>query len=264
MRIGMLGRFFPGNWRPPADEIRFAAENGFTALQIRTDRPGEIAGGLRADLGGVGRVFSETGVEPVVEMLLRLSDYPSIAAALDANLPALAELGCRRVHVHPVPGGPDIDVAELEQDLPRLFREAVELATAHGLVLGVEHNAPEHRLLVEPDTCSALLAEVPGLSFVWDLNHADPRAFAHLRDRLSLVHASDTPLPTTNHHLPIGLGNIDFSVLSGVEVPVILEIGGLPASGGPGFDTDSALRESQTLLRAVAASGTAREPRMHP
>ena len=25
VRIGMLGRFFPGNWRPPADEIRFAA-----------------------------------------------------------------------------------------------------------------------------------------------------------------------------------------------------------------------------------------------
>ena len=25
----MLGRFFAGNWRPPADEIRFAADNGF-------------------------------------------------------------------------------------------------------------------------------------------------------------------------------------------------------------------------------------------
>jgi L-ribulose-5-phosphate 3-epimerase len=264
MRIGMLGRFFPGNWRPPADEIRFAAENEFAALQLRTDSPGEIARDLRADLAEVGRVCSETGVEPVVEMLLRLSDYPSIAGALDANLAALAELGCRRVHVHPVPGARDIDVAQLERELPRLFREAVELATAHGLVLGVEHNSREHRLLVEPDSCAELLANVPGLSFVWDLNHADPRAFTHLRDRLSLVHASDTPLPTTNHHLPMGLGNIDFSVLAGVEVPVILEIGGLPASGGPGFDTDAALRESQTRLRAAAASGTAREPRTHP
>ncbi len=251
----MLGRFFPGNWRPPADEIRFAAENGFAALQIRTDRPGEIARDLRADLGEVGRVFSETGVEPVVEMLLRLSDHPSVAVALEKNLAALAELGCRRVHVHPVPGAPDIDVAKLEQALPTLFGEAIDVATANGLILGVEHNSREHRLLVEPETCSALLADVPALSFVWDLNHADPHAFAHLRDRLSLVHASDTPLPTTNHHLPIGRGNVDFAVLAGVEVPVILEIGGLPASGGPGFDTDDALRRSrQHLLELTAES----------
>jgi hypothetical protein len=124
----MLGRFFPGNWRPPVDEIRFASENGFAALQIRTDAPGEIARDLRADLGEVGGAFAKTSVEPVVEMLLRLSDYPSIAAALEANLAALAELGCRRVHVHPVPGAPSVDVAALEQDLPRLFSEAVEVA----------------------------------------------------------------------------------------------------------------------------------------
>jgi L-ribulose-5-phosphate 3-epimerase len=249
----MLGRFFPGNWRPPTDEIRFAAENGFAALQIRTDSPGEIARDLRADLGDVGRVFSETGVEPVVEMLLRLNDYPSIAGALQANVAALADLGCRRVHIHPVPGSPHIDVPELERGLPKLFREAVELATANGLVLGVEHNSREHRLLVEPESCAALLADVPGLSFVWDLNHADPRVFAQLRDRLSLVHASDTPLPTTNHHLPIGLGKIDFSVLAGIEVPVILEIGGLPASGGPGFDTDEALRRSRQRLVGIVS-----------
>ena len=107
----------------------------------------------------------------------------------------------------------------------------------------------------------------PGLSFVWDLNHADPRAFAHLRDRLSLVHASDTPLPTTNHHLPIGRGNVDFAVLAGVEVPVILEIGGLPASGGPGFDTDDALRRSQRLSaqpELARRRATARARRTHP
>jgi L-ribulose-5-phosphate 3-epimerase len=249
----MLGRFFPGNWRPPVDEVRFAAENGFAALQIRTDGPGEIARDLRADLREVGRVCSETNVEPVVEMLLRLSDYPSIADALRANLAALDELGCRRVHVHPVPGAPGIDVAALEHDLPRLFGEAMDVATAHDLSLGVEHNSREHRLLIEPESCAALLAAVPGLSLVWDLNHADPTRFAHLRDRVSLVHASDTPLPRTNHHLPIGHGNVDFSALAGIEVPVILEIGGLPASGGPGFDTDEALRESRQRLVGLVA-----------
>ena len=113
-------------------------------------------------------------------------------------------------------------------------------------MLGVEHNAREHRLLVDPEAVTRLLEAVPELWFVWDLNHAEPEqsaVFAALHDRLSLVHASDTPLPATNHHLPIGRGTVDFSVLRAVspDVPVILEIGGLPVSGGPGFDTDAEL-----------------------
>jgi sugar phosphate isomerase/epimerase len=130
MRIGMLGRFFPGNWRPPADEIRFAAENGFDALQIRSDRAGEIGEELRCDPVDVGRVFAETGVEPVLEMLVRLNSPPSIPDALRANLPVLAAFGCRRVHVHPVPGAAGIDVPELERRLPELFASAVEIAPA--------------------------------------------------------------------------------------------------------------------------------------
>jgi sugar phosphate isomerase/epimerase len=256
MLAGMLGRFFPGNWRPPADEIRFAAASGFDALQIRSDRPGELAAVLRADPSEVGRVFAEAGVEPVVESLLRLNEFPSIADALRSNLPALAGLGVRRVHIHPVPGARDVDVPELEQRLPDLFAAAVSLAHDEGLILGVEHNARAHRLLVEPEACAALLVAVPGLSFVWDLNHAEPHqaaAFAALRERLSLVHVSDTPLPTTNHHLPLGRGNVDFSPLVGIEVPLILEIGGLPESGGPGFDTDDALRDSLAQLRRLVS-----------
>ena len=254
MRIGMLGRFFPGNWRPPADEIRFAAENGFDALQIRSDRAGEIGEELRCDPVEVGRVFAETGVEPVLEMLVRLNSPPSIPDALRANLPVLAAFGCRRVHVHPVPGAAGIDVPELERRLPELFASAVEVAENEGLILGVEHNSREHRLLIEPETCAALLAAVPGLSFVWDLNHTETEhvaGFSALRDRLSLVHVSDTPLPEPNHHLPIGRGTVDFSLLRGIEVPLILEIGGLPVSGGPGFDTDDALRDSQARLREL-------------
>jgi hypothetical protein len=68
LRIGMLGRFFAGNWRPPADEIRFAAENGFAALQIRSDAPGELGAVLRGDLDETGRAFAAAGVEPVVEL----------------------------------------------------------------------------------------------------------------------------------------------------------------------------------------------------
>ena len=56
VRVGMLGRFFPGNWRPPADEVRFAADNGFAAAPD-SQRPARAAiedGARAAILGDVG------------------------------------------------------------------------------------------------------------------------------------------------------------------------------------------------------------------
>lgn len=244
----MLGRFFPLNWRPPVDEIRFAAEHGFAAIQIRSDRAGEIMHELRTDPREVGRAFAASGVEPVLEMLVFHHGEPgTISRALRANLPAIEQLGIRRVHIHPVGS----------VELPRLIDELTETqagAEQAGLVLGVEHNAPGHRVLVDPADAHALLDAVPGLHFVWDLNHTEPQhlaAFKELMPRLSLVHVSDTPLPETNHHLPVGRGTVDFSVLAGLDVPVILEVGGLPVSGGPGLDTDDVLLDSLARLNRL-------------
>jgi L-ribulose-5-phosphate 3-epimerase len=254
MRVGMLGRFFPLNWRPPADEIRFAAEHGFEAVQIRSDRSGELADELRADPGEVGAAFAATGVEPVLEMLVFHQGEPgTIPRALRANLPAIEQIGFRRVHVHPVGPG---DAAPLLADD---FAEALEIALAAGLIFGVEHNAAGHRLLVDPASVHALLDAVPGLHLVWDLNHTLPEhaaEFERLRDRLSLVHVSDTPLPETNHHLPLGRGSVDFSVLKGIDVPLILEVGGLPVSGGPGLDSDEVLLDSLARLAAGCTRAT--------
>ena len=250
----MLGRFFGrltgGNWRPPEQELRFAASAGFDTLQIRSDRPGEIEDELGIDALTLGALFDDIGLEPVLEMLVRHEGEPgTLARALRANLAAIDAIGVLRVHVHPV--GPSEAAPLLRDD----FAEAVEVAEEAGLILGAEHNAPGHRLLVEPDDVEALLDAVPGLALVWDLNHTRPEhtaRFLALRERLTLVHASDTPLPETNHHLPLGRGTVDFSPLRDLEdVPVILEIGGLPISGGPGFDTDDALLDSLARLRKL-------------
>ena len=254
MDIGMMGRFFGrltgGNWRPPEHELRFAASAGFDTLQIRSDRPGEIEEELGVDASVLGSLFDEIGLEPVLEMLVRHDgERGTLARALQANLAAIEALGVLRVHVHPV--GPTEAAPLLRDDLA----EALDVAEEAGLILGVEHNAPGHRLLVEPDEIEALLDAVPGLGFVWDVNHTqaeDVSRFLGLRERFTLVHASDTPLPETNHHLPLGRGNVDFSVLGGIEdVPIVLEVGGLPISGGPGLDTDEALLDSLDRLRAT-------------
>jgi sugar phosphate isomerase/epimerase len=254
MDVGMLGRFFGrltgGNWRPPEEELQFAAAAGFDTLQIRSDRAGEIEDELGTDAATLGALFDDIGLEPVLEMLVRHDgERGTLARALRANLDAIDAIGVLRVHIHPV--GPSEAAPLLRDD----FAEAVEVAQAAGLILGCEHNAPGHRLLVEPADVEALLDAVPGLGFVWDVNHTLPEHTSHflaLRERITLVHASDTPLPETNHHLPLGRGSVDFSMLRGFDdVPVILEIGGLPISGGPGFDTDEALLDCLAQLRAV-------------
>jgi L-ribulose-5-phosphate 3-epimerase len=251
MDVGMLGRFFGrrtgGNWRPAEQELRFAAAAGFDTVQIRSDRAGEIEDELGIESAALGALFDDIGLEPVLEMLVRHDGAPgTLAQALRANLPAIEAIGVLRVHIHPV--GPSESAPLLRDD----FAEALEVAQEARLILGCEHNAPGHRLLVEPGDIEALLDGVPGLGFVWDMNHTLPEhtsRFLDLRERFTLVHASDTPLPDTNHHLPLGRGTVDFSPLAEIDdVPVILEIGGLPISGGPGLDTDEALLESKRLL----------------
>ena len=250
----MLGRFFGrltgGNWRPPADELAFAASAGFDTVQIRSDRPGEIEDELGVDPETLGALFDDNGLEPVLEMLVRHEGEPgTIARALRANLAAIESIGFLRVHVHPV--GPSEAAALLAAD----FAEALAVADDAGLIFAVEHNAPGHRLLVQPDDIEALLDAVPSLGFVWDVNHTgadDVQRFLALRERITLVHVSDTPLPETNHHLPLGRGNVNLTPLRAFDdVPLILEIGGLPHSGGPGLDTDDALLDSFTVLRGV-------------
>lgn len=250
----MLGRFFGrrsgGNWRPPEQELRFAAAAGFDTLQIRSDRAGELEDELGIDPVTLGALFDDVGIEPVLEMLvLHTGESGTFTRALRANLAAIEAIGVLRVHIHPV--GPSESAPLLRDDLA----EAADVADAAGLRFGCEHNAPGHRLLVEPDDVEALLDAVPGLGFVWDINHTLPEhtsRFLALHERITLVHASDTPLPETNHHLPLGRGTVDFAPLRAFDdVPVILEIGGLPISGGPGFDTDEALLDSLEKLRSI-------------
>jgi sugar phosphate isomerase/epimerase len=251
--VGMLGRFFGrltgGNWRPPAQELAFAAAAGFDTVQIRSDRPGELEDELGVGAEELGALFDDHGLEPVLEMLVRHDGEPgAIPRALRANLSAIDAIGFLRVHVHPV--GPREAAPLLAAD----FAEALAVAEEAGLVFAAEHNAPGHRLLVEPDEVEALLEEVPGLGLVWDVNHTLPEhreRFLALRERVTLVHVSDTPLPETNHHLPLGRGSVDLAaVRTFTDVPLVLEIGGLPHSGGPGLDTDEALLDSLAVLRA--------------
>ncbi|MBC8078510.1 MAG: TIM barrel protein [Chloroflexales bacterium] len=269
--IGFNARLFPTNWRPARHEVAFGAQHGFAAIQFPGPERGLDAERLGDEPSAVGALLADAGIVPVMEIVGRLVGNGRTAAGarpidlLRANLPAVAALRCRRVHLHLVYlGAQQADSAAASAALPEQFAQGVGLGQQHGFRFGFEHNEPALQPFGEPHTCAAMLAAVPGLGLVFDCNHAplaQADAFLALAARTTMLHIADTPLPTLNAHLPLGMGNVPLArylralIAGGFSGPAILEIGGLPASGGFGRDTDDALIDSAARLRdAIAAA----------
>ncbi len=267
-KIGLNARLFPNNWRPVIQEIEFAHKVGFQAIQL----PGKEDGLDEKMLGNsfleVSNTLTQSNITPVMEILIRLEENGKTSSGkspleiLEANLPAINQLSCKHVHWHLAPKSPDMidDYIRFELMLVSQFKKAVEISKVHNFNFGVEHNEPEFRLFGSPNQCKAVLEAVKGLNFVWDMNHTtigDFSMYISLVSRFGMLHISDTLLPEVNYHLPIGQGNIEFSTyfapliyndFCGVG---ILEIGGLPKSGGYGRDTDEALIDSLNRINDV-------------
>lgn len=267
--VGLNGRFFPNNWRPALQEIAFAREHGFRCIQV----PGRDDGLSEKDLGApfaeIAQALADATVTAVMEIVVRIGADGRTSLGrtpLDVyllNLPAIRALPCTHVHWHLVPVRPlpPAENAALERSMYKQFTSAVEIARRYGFKFGFEHNEPDIALFAQPDACAAALDAVDGLCFVWDVNHTIP---AHLDDfcalipRMSMLHISDTPLPEVNYHLPVGMGTINFAAIiqrlrdGQFSGPAVLEIGGLPKSGGFGRDTDAALIQSMQTLNALA------------
>ncbi len=268
IKIGMNGRFFTNNWRPAVAEVAFAAEAGFQAIQFPGPEEGLSAAHLGGDLAEVRARLREAAIVPVMEIVVRI-DSPSGRTArgltpldvLQANLPAITALGCACAHWHLVLRFPasDAEAFAFEDDLYDPLEAGVALGRDLGFRFGIEQNEPEWHPFKSPAACARALRAVEGLGFVWDLNHAVPGdvdKYLALAPRMQMLHVADTPLPVVNHHLPIGQGTVNFEAYfealtrGGFAGPAILEIGGLPKSGGYGRDTDAALIDSARRLRA--------------
>ena len=261
IQIGFNGRFFPENWRPLQQEVTFAHQQGFAYIQfaLRDDYLREST--LKAHFDTASTLLQQANLQAVMEIMVTVDaqGHPTTGGtlldSLKDNLPAITRLPCTHVHWHLVPATPldEGGLDQLEQQLTPVFQQAVELADKHHFQFGFEHNAPQIGLFGTPTRCATLLEAVLGLNFVWDFNHTLPEhiiEFQALIPRTSHLHISDSPLPHVNHHLPLGQGNIDLAAYctalfeAGFKGPGILEIGGNPASGGFGKDSDQALAQS--------------------
>lgn len=268
--IGLNSRSHANNWRPALSEVGFAQAYGFRAIQLRGSEDGLDARVLGAPLTSVAGSIGAAGLVVALEMLVLVGDGGHTASGhtlldvLDANLPAIAALPCRYVHWHVgwIEGLDEVDRDGLEAKLVPQFVEGAAIAQRHGFRFGFENNEPG-QLYSNPESCGRLLEAVPGLELVWDINHTLPgyvAGFRRLVPRMGMLHVSDTPLPDVNHHLPLGLGCVDFDdhcralFAAGFQGPAILEIGGHLKSGGFGRDTDKALIDSLHRLEAAGTS----------
>ena len=267
--IGMNLRFPPFCSHTALEEIAFAQEAGFECVQFAVREPGDYASRLGASLETLGQALRDVNLTCVMEIVIRIDQAGRNAIGqtpletLQSNLAAILALHCTCVHWHLVPVDRTLDtntLYTLEDALASQFTAGVALAAVHGFRFGFEHNEPALGLFALPERCALMLDKAPGLGFVWDFNHTIPEhldGFLQLTPRMTMLHVSDTPLPAVNHHLPLGRGRIDFPrycrelLKRGFSGPAILEIGGLPQSGGYGQDTDEALLHSRERLIAA-------------
>ena len=266
--IGMNARLFAVNWRPVRQEIVFARQIGCDYLQVHGSEQGADHAYFGDELSAVAAALTEQGIRSVMEIVARLRANGRTAKGslpldiLRNNLAAIQALAIEHVHFHFAPAEPmeEVELCVLEESLIEQLAAGVELAQANGFRLGLEHNEPDVPLFAAIQPIQAALNAVPGLGFVWDVNHTRPAElndWLSLMPRMTLLHISDTPLPEVNHHLPLGLGNIDFAARfaclfqGGYTGAAILEIGGVPKSGGFGRDTDEALADSAGRLKAI-------------
>ena len=269
VKVGMNGRFFPNNWRPALEEIQFAHSAGFSALQFQGKEIGLTEEELGASFAEIKRALKTSSLTPTMELLIRLNGDGRTQSGktplevLEANLPAIQSLSCQHVHWHLVLEPALEETSPLEHTLLPDFTAATELGLQNGFTFAFEHNEPALNFFSTPQSCAATLAAVPELGFVWDLNHTVPEHlhdFKALAPRTSLLHVADTPLPEVNYHLPLGLGTINFAdyarplLQADFRGFAILEIGGLPKSGGYGRDTDDALIDSKNRLEKAFAA----------
>jgi hypothetical protein len=268
LQIGFNARLFPINWRPVREEIRFGSMHNFGALQFPGKEQGLAAEHLGDEIPSVRRLLDEARMSAVMEIALGVDARGYTQAGhtpvevIVANLPAITGLGCRTVHVHyvPLPSVPPAQFTELEMRLAASLDVGAGLGKEWNFRFGLEHNERAIGLFATPQACARMLDMIPQLAFVWDINHTHPtdfEPFAALLPRVSMLHVSDTRLPETNEHLPLGMGNVDFRHFCQVlraanfQGAAILEIGGLPKSGGYGRDTDAALVDSLHQLHVA-------------
>jgi sugar phosphate isomerase/epimerase len=218
MQIGAMNH----PMRDPVAEIRRFRELGFDLVDLTLEPEGALAGQI--DVTAVASALRSTGLGavghtawylPIASPIERVRQ--AALAELEACFDVFARLGIDLVNVHPDQRVPslfprDWVIARNEESL----RWLVDRARSRGMRLMLE-NIPGPFNQVE--NLSRIFEAVPELGWHLDVGHANlgsptnasEALLAAFGGRLAHVHFSDNKGGDADLHLPLGVGNIDWS-----------------------------------------------------
>lgn len=220
IEIGCVAHFH----YPYKDEVKFAKENHFQILQIWYDK-----NGISVTCDG----------DPVTE--IKESNFPAIIhAVLDINeieehipklLKILTTLDHRELIIHPV-CKTETATSETIKKLSDKIKIVEKAFSAINVKVYIENNSKLDSILNSPNEIDYLFSQNPNVGFLLDLAHID--SYQSLSEIVlakfpDYLHIADKHFDVIHEHLPMGEGELDFSLifskyLNGYCGKAILEI----------------------------------------
>lgn len=216
MQIGAMNH----PMRDVVEEILWLWEHGFQFIDLTLEP--EAAYSASLPIENIKAALSKTGLQVIGHTAYYLpiaSPFPEIRECalkeIERDICIFAELGAKKVNVHPFTNVPLHDNRWVREMNIRAFTRLKETCDTLGLKLMVENVPP---LFNTPSDLAAVFSAVPGLGLHLDVGHANLMTEHNqtlelatlFSDRLEHVHFSDNKGDDADLHLPLGAGKIDW------------------------------------------------------
>jgi sugar phosphate isomerase/epimerase len=206
------------------EDVLFARENGFCILQIWYDKDGVS---LQKESNKLD-VIINSNFPSIIHAVLDINEYEEHIPKLIA---ILKELNHKELIIHPVCKSESINSNTI-QKLSRNIKYSYNQLRKNGIKLYVENNSKLDVMLNSVSDIHVLFSENPDVEMLLDVAHIDN--YKHLEEIIKIkypkiLHLADRHMELIHEHLPVGKGNIDFSlifnkILSDYDGRIILEI----------------------------------------
>jgi len=232
LTFGCPARYF-NHYR---DEVAFAKANGFALLQIWYDNKG-----LSADINRDPQVVIDNPYPAIIHAVLDINDFEEHIPILQG---LLEKFGHQELIIHPVCKSEVISDKTIQKLSDKIGWTLDYLGS--DITVYLENNSKLDPLFSTVEEIRLIFAQNPGLGFLLDIAHID--SYEHLADMIAIrypkiLHLADKHFSVIHEHLPVGDGELDFSLiftswLKNFVGRIILEI----------TQSDQALIESKLFL----------------